>query len=47
MKKILDYIKNNKYKKIIYVGLILLAILLVILLFSLIFGNKEEKILKD
>ena len=47
MKNILDYIINNKYKKIIYVGLILLAILLVILLFSLIFGNKEEKILKD
>ena len=39
----MNYIKNNKNKKIIYVGLIIFVLILLIILLVTIFNNKEEK----
>lgn len=42
--KLIEMIKNSKYKKLIYVGLIILGIVLLILLLSLLFKDDEQYI---
>ena len=42
--KILDILKNDKYKKLIYIGIIILAVIVLILLLSLLFKDNEKYI---
>ena len=44
MKKILNLIKNSKYKKFIFIGLIFVVLIIFILLITFLFRDKEELI---